>query len=106
MTDARGEADFRLLRDAAHHAFDALWTDLGGAVTQSVGVRGTARQAKARRRVWRRQRDRAYAWLAHQLGVPIESCHFGRFDAAALWRVRALCAGADPRAVRSFREAA
>jgi hypothetical protein len=89
-----------MLRDAAHHAFDSLW-----AVTAGVkrGASPSVRADKARRRIWRRQRIRAYAWLTAQLGLPSARCHFGQLDPATLRRVIELCHTADPTEVRAFK---
>jgi len=91
----------RLLRHAAHGAFDRLWADTSRDL--EAGARNSPRRDKARRRLWDARRTCAYAWLAHQLGLPRARCHFGLFDAAQLERVLAVCRAADPAAVRAFK---
>lgn len=36
-------------------------------------------------------RGTAYRWLAYQLGIPVEECHFGWFDGDELERVSRIC---------------
>lgn len=93
----------RTLLRAAHLAFDRLWNDSGGAVTEGKAWIKSGRMRKAHQRAVRRHRIRAYAWLADQLGVAKDLCHFGRFDEATLRRVLALCQSADPAGVRKYR---
>lgn len=52
----------RRARVEAHKALDGLWTNS-------------------------EQRLDAYAWLAKQLGIPLEQCHIARFDRARCQRV-------------------
>lgn len=59
------DAPTRLARQQAHAAFDPLW--------QRAKRRGA--------------RSRAYRWLARELGMPVEQCHIGWFDAATCARV-------------------
>lgn len=54
-------------RVAAHLAFDSIWK--GGHMTRSA----------------------AYAWLANELVIPAEACHFRFFDAATCERAQRLC---------------
>lgn len=51
------------LRRQGHILFDRLWT---------VGVAG--------------DRNRAYRWLARELGIRRDDCHFGHFDKATAER--------------------
>lgn len=43
--------------------------------------------------IWRDHmtRTQAYAWLAEQLGLPAEECHFGLFDIALCKQARKAC---------------
>lgn len=56
-------AELRRWKMAAHAAFDPLWK------------RGLLR------------RNAAYAWLAEQMGLPVEKTHIGMFDVAQCQRV-------------------
>lgn len=49
----------RLGKQHCHHLFDMRW-------------RGKPNQ--------RKERTRQYEWLAGQMGIPVEECHFGYFD--------------------------
>lgn len=60
-------AELRKAKQAAHAAFDPKWQ--GGDI----------------------RRQRAYAWLAEQLGIPREDCHIGLFDEALCQRVIEAC---------------
>lgn len=64
-------AELRLAKQAAHAAFDPLWT---GAKTG----RGKARRA-------------AYKLLAERLGIHVNDCHIGMFDVAQCARVVEVC---------------
>lgn len=55
----------RQLVHQCHLLFDPLWQKSG------VGFGGN-RAAE--------RRDRAYRWLAHEMAMPIEQAHFGRFS--------------------------
>lgn len=56
-------AQTRQARRRAHDVFDPLWTGR------------------------RMRRQEAYRWLAHELGLKVEDCHIGEFDAATCQRV-------------------
>jgi len=105
MTDA----EFLLLRNLAHQAFDRLWARLPCDLKPGPRPRVSKhrprpnRAYKARHRAWRGQRRRAYQWLAARLGMPVERCHFGRFDESTLRTIAHICERADPAEVRSWR---
>jgi len=102
-SDADRRARHNLLLNAAHRAFDRLWTDVNGAVAppkEGQYRRAGGRSTKARVRIMRRQRLHAYAWLADRLGIPVKTCHFGRLDDAQLERVIELCRDAEPAELR------
>lgn len=91
------KSDLHALRDSAHKVFDRLW-DGSFKYRRDDGLR--------RRAVSRRM---AYAWLAEQLGIPGEDCHFSRMNQTLLRRSIGLCRGTTPRdigywAQRSRRE--
>jgi len=47
-------------------------------------------------RLWKSgkmNRSEAYQWLAKKLGITVDKCHWGMFDAATCIRARDLCAG-------------
>ena len=58
-------AELRRWKMAAHASFDPLW---------KFGP-------------FRRRRNAAYAWLAEQMGLPVEKTHIGMFDVAQCKRV-------------------
>ncbi len=60
------DKETRMARMAAHNAFDPLWKS------------------------GRMKRREAYAWLAGELGIPIEKCHIGSFDLETCDRVSKL----------------
>lgn len=60
-------AELRRAKMAAHAAFDPKWK--GKTMTRS----------------------QAYAWLAHQLSIPPNSCHIGMFDVDMCERVVLAC---------------
>lgn len=62
-------------RDHAHRVFDVIWRDK---------VLDGVRQYTAR--------NRAYNWLAKELGIRSADCHLSHFDRATCERVVALCA--------------
>lgn len=71
-----GNALTRQMRTLAHEAFDPIW-----------------RRSHIRRRDKHRAqaRARAYRWLAQELGLHIDDCHIGLFDAAMCERVIQVC---------------
>jgi hypothetical protein len=52
----------------------------------------------------RRSRHRAYRWLAAQLGMAVEACHVGSFDADTCARAIALCVARMSRTDAEDRE--
>jgi len=61
-------------------------TDLPLGTMADKALRTARQQGKAPfERIWRelrlKSRNKAYAWLADQLGIPVAECHFGLFDA-------------------------
>ena len=66
----------RQARGAAHYVFDRLWKKEG------------------------MSRNRAYAWLANEMGIDVDDCHIGQFDEAQCKLVVELC---DWRAARELR---
>lgn len=60
-------AELRRAKQAAHAAFDPMWTDRG------------------------QPRKTAYAWLAFKLGIPVDECHIGEFDVERCRLVVQLC---------------
>lgn len=56
-------------KKACHAKFDVLWNDASLTVAER-----------------RKRRKRMYGKLAHELGIPMEECHFGYFDLKTLVR--------------------
>lgn len=83
------------LRHAAHRAFDRLWDDPRYDVRLS-----DPRAHKLRRRILKRRRRAAYAWLAHRLRMGMAHCHFALFDDDTAARALEICRAADPADVR------
>lgn len=71
-----GNALTRQMRALAHEAFDPIWR-------RRLGKRRDKYRADAR--------ARAYRWLAGELGLSIDDCHIGLFDAAMCERVIQVC---------------
>jgi len=78
-----GEGEARAARIDGHDAFDRLW-----------------RNAPPRDR--RAARSRTYAWLASQLGIETELCHFKLFDGPTCLRAVRLCKGVSYPDVRAW----
>jgi hypothetical protein len=70
-----GTAPVRAARQAVHRAFDPIWKT----AWQHHAYAG--RPKKARGGIRKRARERAYAYLAHRLGIPLDECHAAMFDA-------------------------
>ena len=68
-------ADLRLAKMEAHRYFDPLW--------KAVAKRDRVRNCEAR--------DRAYAWLSVELGLPERETHIGLFDQPTCWEVVRIC---------------
>ena len=71
LSDART----RYLRHAAHEAFDPVWI----------------RHANREKMRFEAARPYGYLWLSIQLGIDVEDCHIGLFDAATCERVIEIC---------------
>mgnify|MGYP000667981711 CR=1 FL=1 len=71
-----GNALTRQMRALAHEAFDPIW-----------------RRSRIKKRDKHRKdvRSRAYRWLAGELGIDIDDCHIGLFDAAMCEWVIQVC---------------
>lgn len=87
-------AKLRALRSAAHMAFDPLWRRIFTLpaymdVLRSRGNKGR----RVRRRTTTMARNRAYLWLACQLGISREKCHIGLFDPDTCREVIQVCEG-------------
>jgi hypothetical protein len=61
------DADMRAWKQECHRLFDSLWESAKGKNRHTV------------RNGW-------YGWLAKELGIPKEECHFGYFDLPLLIR--------------------
>lgn len=84
-------------RIEAHAAFDPLWKDIAEVYPNLHG--------RALKRLRGLARSRAYQWLAAQLGIPVERCHIGMFDAETCARVVAVCERARAAQVREWAKA-
>lgn len=60
-------AELRQAKSEAHDSFDWIWQD------------------------GHMKRKAAYAWLAKELGIPVERCHIGEFDVDMCQRVEDAC---------------
>lgn len=67
----------RAARTAAHAAFDPLWR-------YKLQCNPRMRRNRAR--------SAAYAWLARELGIPVERCHISLFGVPQCMRVVEVCA--------------
>jgi len=69
------DSALRRARIEAHEAFDPLWQ-------RAMRVRGWSKS---------KARQRAYAWIAHELQLDASQTHIAKFDLAQCRRVVALC---------------
>ena len=65
----------RAARKAAHDAFDPLWREMW---TLNGGSKQEARST-------------AYTWLADQLGIPAQQCHFGGLEYERCIKATLIC---------------
>lgn len=77
------------LVSAAHLVFDRLWDG-------SFKYRG-------RRRLRAVNRTAAYEWLAEQLGITRDECHFSRMNAGTLQRAISIARDATPQRIEDWR---
>lgn len=75
------------LRDSAHKVFDRLWDG---------SFKYHKHSGEKRRAV---SRDLAYRWLAHQLGVDANHCHFSTLGQERLIRAIRLCRKTTPHTI-------
>lgn len=71
----------RYLRHKAHEALDAIWRGAGRVKGVATGY----------------ARQKAYKWLAKELGLPIDETHIGRFTADECRRVIEICTARQSR---------
>lgn len=90
------DKETKLARMAAHAAFDKLWVGADQLPCY------TPEDQKARRRICRAARGRAYRWLMTQLSMTVDECHIGLFDQPTCARVIEVCAGMDAQQVRAW----
>ena len=98
----------RAAKSRAHRVFDPLWRDAYLDYDDLPGERNRAerkRRKAAIRRITSRARTRAYAWLAHQLGIPEHECHIGYFDLDLCEQTVSLCQGMTPERIREWAKA-
>lgn len=67
--------ELRAMKQLAHAAFDPLWE---GKIRSDKCSKKTARKA-------------AYAWLAEQMGIPVDECHVGMMDVNRCRKVVEVC---------------
>jgi hypothetical protein len=67
------------LRNEAHRAFDVHWEFYPGNRRERFAAR-----------------TRAYQWLARQLGIPVDECHFGMFGKDECRRAIEACRAKSP----------
>lgn len=93
----------KLARIAAHAAFDPLWEQ----IASSYEIRPMKSKSRRRneRHIKKRQRVRAYRWLAEQLQIGFDECHFGSFDIATCAKAEAFCKTTDSTAIREWAKA-
>jgi hypothetical protein len=84
----------REARKAVHALFDHLWQDW------LLAYPGALRQSSTMKQV---MRVRAYEWLAHHLGIPVEQTHIAMFDELMCTRAIAVLRELKPTAA-SVRE--
>lgn len=89
----------REARKTAHSAFDRLWKTAEDGY--EIHEKGLAR-GKVVRRIRRTARNRAYKWLAAQLGIHVDDCHIGMFDIDTCARVFYLCQGVNSWDIRDW----
>lgn len=97
------DAETRRARSMTHKAFDPLWRKAINLGCYSSAGQGRGESIKrAHRAIGRKARERAYAWLADQLGLTIDETHIGLFDIETCRRVWKLCQGTDAGKIRRW----
>lgn len=97
------DAETRRARNLTHQAFDPLWR--GAFRMACYSNAGTARGESVRgahRRIGKTARNRAYAWLADQLGIAFDDCHIGLFDIETCREAWKLCQGMTAAKIRRW----
>lgn len=96
-------ADLRQAKIEAHRVFDPLWR--GAPDLYTLPEEGPERK-KAIRRIQRAARNRAYAWLAEQMGIPKNECHIGWMDLERCREAERICRDACPELIREWAKSA
>jgi hypothetical protein len=88
-------AELRVARIRAHAAFDPLWQRTHTAYPERRTNRNMLKRIG---------RNRAYAWLAEKMGLPVSACHIGEFDVEQCSRVVQLVeeTGISPVGIREW----
>lgn len=89
----------RRAKQIAHEAFDPLWKDAPKLYELPEDSLERNRAIKRLRGI---ARNRAYKWLAVQMGIPVEETHIGWMDLEGCQRVAEICKNASPEQVRQW----
>jgi len=93
------DSRLRAAKKRAHAVFDPLWQDAHHLYEPlPEGKEGR----RAVRRIHKTARTRAYAWLAHQIGVAGDACHIGEFDLEQCEATVRLCQEVTPDDIRAW----
>lgn len=89
-----GDRVTREARQAAHAAFDPLWEN-----ALRMYEKGKGQGPEFLLMI---SRSRAYAWLAHRLGMTRKECHIGRMDPFNCDLVVRVCEDQQPENIRAW----
>lgn len=110
MSDQGQLSPAQIARHEAHKHFDRLWLDVLKLADSCHTKNRRSKNRKHHRRMTRGLRRNAYAWLAFQLGIEFDACHFSMFDEHMCRKAIQVVQGAKPSDVinwkRGFRKAA
>lgn len=98
----------RAAKKRAHASFDPLWKD-AHLMYDDLPPGGSRAYEKMRKRaikrIQQRARNRAYKWLAKQIGIPEKESHIGWFDLDLCEQTVHVCQGIEPEDVRAWAKA-
>ena len=93
----------RKARMACYRAFDPLWQDAWKLPCYQQNHDDPDEVKRARQAITRAARRRAYAYLADEMGIPLDDCHISHLnDIPQLRRFYAIAVKADAQTIRDW----
>ena len=93
-----GNEEVRNARKHVHKVFDPIWQN----ADQDPAYAGSEKTKEAKQVIRFAARSRAYAWLAHQMGISKETCHIAMLGIEECRMAWPLCRKANYSEIRAW----